>query len=59
MAGTLGDKVVIEQADIKNAYLNSLLHNDEEIYMYHPWHYNTFWNLPTKFTNRLTGMIIL
>ena len=59
MAGTLGDKVVIEQANVKNAYLNSLLHDDEEIYMYCPRHYDTFWNLPAKFTNRSTGMIVL
>ena len=50
---------MIEQADVKNAYLHSLLHDGEEIYMYCPRHFDTFWSLPTKFANRLTRTIVL
>ena len=44
IAATLGNKVVVEQADAKNAYLNSWLHKGEEIYMRQPQHYDTFWS---------------
>ena len=33
MAGMLGDKVVIKQADAKHSFLNSWLHSNEVIYM--------------------------
>ena len=59
IAATLGDKVVVEQANVKNAYLNSWLHEDEQILMYHPHHYDKFRQLPSKFMNRPMKTIIL
>ena len=57
LAALLG--AMIEQTDVKNAYLHSLLHDGKEIYMYHPQHFDTFRSLPTKFANRLTRTIVL
>ena len=57
LAALLG--AVIEQADVKNAYLHSLLHDGEEIYMYRPRHFDTFRSLPAKFANRPTRTIVL
>jgi hypothetical protein len=59
IAGTLGDKVVVEQADAKNAYLNSWLHKDEVIYMSRPQHFDTFRSLPAEFVNKPKKSIVL
>ena len=59
IATTLGDKVVIEQANVKNAYLNSWLHKDEVIYAALPSHYLIFHFLSTEFANKPLKMIVL
>jgi len=59
IARSLGNKVVVEQADAKNVYLNSWLHNDEVIYMYRPQNFETFCSLPMEFTNKPRKMIVL
>ena len=59
IAGSLGNKVVIEQADAKNTYLNSWLHDDEVIFMALPQFYKIFWTLPAEFAKKLRKMIVL
>jgi len=59
MARMLDDKVVIEQADAKNAFLNSWLHEGEVIHMALPFHYEAFRSLPAKFANKPRKMIVL
>jgi len=39
-----GDDIIIEQADVKNAYLNSWMHDDEVILMDIPKFYQLFAN---------------
>jgi hypothetical protein len=41
-------EIVIEQADVKNAYLNALLDDDEVIYLALPPFYKLFRTIPTK-----------
>jgi len=59
IAETLGDKVVIEQADAKNAFLNFWLHEGKVIHMALPFYYEAFCSLPTKFANKPRKTIIL
>jgi len=59
IAGSLGNKVVIKQADAKNAYLNSWLHDDEVIFMALPQFYEIFQTLPAEFAKKLRKMIVL
>ncbi len=44
-----GNDIIIEQADVKNAYLNAWMHDDEVVYMEIPKFYEIFRQLPEKF----------
>jgi hypothetical protein len=46
LAASKGHEIVIEQADVKNAYLNALLEENEEIYIELPPFYESFRPLP-------------
>ena len=48
-----GNDIIIEQADVKNAYLNTWMHDDEIVFMDLPKFYETFRRLPENF-KRLT-----
>jgi len=48
-----GDDIIIEQADIKNAYLNSWMHDDEVVLMDIPKFYQLFRQLPEEFKKLL------
>jgi len=45
-----GNDIIIEQADVKNAYLNAWMHGDEIICMEIPKFYELFRQLPEKFS---------
>jgi len=47
------DDIIIEQADIKNAYLNSWMHDDEVVLMDIPKFYQLFPQLPEEFKKLL------
>jgi len=44
-----GNDIIIEQADVKNAYLNAWMHDDEIVFMEIPKFYELFRQLPEKF----------
>jgi len=44
-----GDDIIIEQADVKNAYLNAWMHDDEKVFMDIPKYYRLFRQLPAHF----------
>ena len=48
-----GDDIIIEQADVKNAYLNSWMHNDKVVLMNIPKFYKLFRQLPEAFKKLL------
>ena len=48
-----GDDIIIEQADVKNAYLNSWMHDDEVVLMDIPKFYQLFRQLPEEFKKLL------
>ena len=48
LAASKGLKVVIKQADVKNAYLNAFLDNDEVIYLSLPPYYELFHSIPSE-----------
>ena len=59
IAGMLGDKVVVEQADVKNTYIHFWLHDGKVIYAALPAHYLTFCLLLAQFANKPLKTIIL
>ena len=48
LAASKGLEVVIKQADIKNAYLNAFLNDDEVIYLSLPPYYELFHSIPSE-----------
>jgi len=50
-----GNNIIIEQADVKNTYLNTWMHDDEVVIMDIPKFYELFRQLPEKF-KRLTKL---
>ena len=48
-----GDDIIIEQADVKNTYLNSWMHDDEVVLMDIPKFYKLFRQLPEAFKKLL------
>ena len=44
-----GSNIIIEQADVKNAYLNAWMHDDEVVLMDISQYYTTLCRLPAKF----------
>jgi len=50
---TKGDDIIIEQADVKNAFLNSWMHNDEVVLMDIPKFYQLFCQLLEAFKKLL------
>lgn len=44
-----GDDIIIEQADVKNMYLNAWMHDDENVLMDIPRFYRLFCKLPKVF----------
>ena len=48
LAASKGLKVIIEQADVKNAYLNAFLDDDKVIYLLLPPYYELFCSIPSE-----------
>ena len=44
-----GSNIIIEQANVKNVYLNAWMHNDEIVFMELPKFYEIFHRLPERF----------
>ena len=51
LAASKGHKIIIEQADAKNTYLNAFLNKDKIIYLALPPYYKLFCTIPTKLAN--------
>ena len=48
LAASKGHKIIIEQADVKDTYLNAFLNKDKIIYLALPPYYKLFCTIPTK-----------
>ena len=58
LAASKGLEVVIEQADIKNAYLNAFLNNDKVIYLSLPPYYELFHSIPSELSKHGSKVVL-
>ena len=58
LAASKGDEVIIEQADIKNAYLNALLDKNKVIYSALPPCYELFHTVPSDLSKQGQKVIL-
>ena len=58
LAASKGLEVVIKQADIKNAYLNTFLNNDKVIYLSLPPYYELFHSIPSELSKHSCKVVL-